>query len=266
MDASAPLLLTSPSVRSGTTLLQRLLCSSANALVYGEEVGKDLALQLQVLSSRRLVYAHSRQRFAHSLSRVLAGDTDDWLIDLMPDLDAYLGALDAGAFAGLDSCRQHAQAAGRSVWGFKYPGWPPPLMRLLHAGQPGTRVLYLRRNLADTARSAKAWDGLAEADVEPFCQQWLEHLRFMHAWRQQAPVLMLDFDTLVQRPEQAIAELGAFIPVSGMDPAVLTRRINNAVQGQDSRRATGHYIAPAPLTAREQAWVDAAQAAADALA
>jgi hypothetical protein len=266
MPGPAPLLLTSPCVRSGTTLLQRLLCSSGNALVYGEEVGKDLALQLQVLASRKLVYAHSRQRFADSLSRVLAGDTDDWLIDLMPDLDAYLGALDAGAFAGLDSCRRHAQAAGRSVWGFKYPGWPPALMRLLHAGQPGTRVLYLRRNLADTARSAKAWHALAESDVEPFCQQWLEHLRFMHAWRQQAPVLMLDFETLVQQPAQAIARLCEFIPVQGMDPAVLTRRINNLTEGRDTRHETGRYVEPIPLTARERDWVDAAQAQADALA
>lgn len=50
-----------------------------------------------------------------------------------------------------------------------------------------------------------------------------------------------------------------------MEPAVLTRRINNLAEGRDTRHATGRYLEPIPLTARERAWVDAAQAEADAL-
>jgi hypothetical protein len=77
---------------------------------------------------------------------------------------------------------------------------------------------------------------------------------------------MLDFETLVQQPAQAIASVCAFIPVQGMDPAVLTRRINNLAEGRDTRHEIGRYLEPIPLTARERAWVDAAQAEADALA
>ncbi len=256
----APLLVTSPSIRCGTTLLQRLLCSSRNALVYGEEVGKDLDLQLQILASRRMVYAHSRARFADRLERVVRGDGDGWMLDLMPDLDGYLDAQRDGAVAGLAYCRDHALQAGRELWGFKYPGWPPALMRLLFDVVPGTRVIYLHRDLADTARSAKAWGALAdEADMQGFCAQWLEHQRFMHAWRQQHPVLVLDFETLVRDPDQAIHRLCAFLPFDGIRRDPLQRRINGAA---GDRAPDEGYLPPAALSARESEWVEAATAAA----
>ncbi len=262
MRELAPLLVTSPSIRSGTTLLQRLLCSSRNAMVYGEEIGKDLDLQLQIYASRKMVYAHSRARFADRLDRVMRGDGDDWILDLMPDLDGYLDALRAGSFAGLAHCRDHALRAGRSLWGFKYPGWPPALMRLLFDSLPATRVIYLHRDLADTVRSAKAWGALAdETDLRVFCAQWLEHMNFMRAWRQDHAVAVLRFETLVAEPELAIEQLCTFLPFEDIDRSLLGRRINNLTQGLDTRRGHTDYIPPAALTAGEQAVVEAATAA-----
>lgn len=258
----SPLLVTSPSVRSGTTLLQRLLCASTNALVYGEEVGKDLDLQLQILASRRLVYAHSRAHLAQRTADVLAGRGDGWIADLMPDIDAYLDALHEGAFAGLDACRRHAASAGRGVWGFKYPGWPPHLLRLLKDALPGTRVIYLHRGLGDTLRSAKAWHGFTdEAQSEAFCAQWRQHRAQTSAWAAgRDDVLVLALETLLADPESTIARLQAFAPIGDVDRGVLARRVNNAGDAALSPLAAGGYVAPATLSPREQAWVDAAEA------
>ena len=258
MRGLSPVLVTSPTVRSGTTLLQRLLCRSPDALIYGEEIGKDLDLQLQISSSRRLVYGHSRQRFTDSLERVVAGDGNDWLLDLMPGIDGYLDALHSGAFAGLDYCRQHAQSLGRTVWGFKYPGWPPHLVRQLFDHLPGTRVVYLVRPLADTARSAKAWGAFTdEHGLHAFCQQWAQGQVFMQQWRQSHPVLVLSFDELVAQPAPALARLQDFLGIRTMDAGVLARRINNLTQGLDTRHGHTGYIPPAALTPRELALVEA---------
>ncbi len=263
MRGLAPVLVTSPTVRSGTTLLQRLLCSSPDALIYGEEIGKDLDLQLQISSSRRLVYGHSRQRFTDSLDRVVAGDGDDWIPDLMPGIDGYLEALHEGAFAGLAYCRRHAESIGRPVWGFKYPGWPPHLVRQLFDHLPGTRVVFLVRNLADTARSAKAWGAIADAqDLQAFCSQWAQGVAFMQQWQQAHPVLVLSFDALVAEPAPALARLQDFLGIRAIDPRVLDRRINNLTQGLDTRHGHTGYIEPASLTAQEQAMVEAATRAA----
>lgn len=257
-----PILLTSPSVRSGTTLLQRLLCSARNTLVYGEEVGKDLDLQLQVLAARESVYTRSRQALTERLAHVLAGDRDEWLVDLMPDLDRYLAALRQGALAGLASCREHAHSVGRPVWGIKYPGWPPHLLELLHQALPRTRVVYVVRDLGDTARSAKAWLGLStEASVEAFCAQWLAHVAFMRQWAGQHPVLWLRHEDLLASPGPTLATLRDFLPVGEMDLAVLERRVNRDGRLAETWLAPQPYLAPAPLTAREQACVDATMAA-----
>jgi len=210
-----------------------------------------------------MVYAQSRQRFTSDLDRVMQGAGDGWIVDLMPDIDGYLQALHAGAFAGLGHCRDHALGAGRPVWGFKYPGWPPHLMRQLFDVLPGTRVVCLVRQLADTARSAKAWGAIDdEAQMQAFCAQWLRNLAFMHHWRQDHAVLMLSYETLVADPDLALAQLQAFLPLQAMDRGVLDRRINSPREALDTRHGQRDYVAPAALNASEQRWVDEAMAAA----
>jgi hypothetical protein len=259
-----PFLLTSPGTRSGTTLLQRLLCSSENAICYGEEIGKDLELTLQVLASREMLYRHSRPRFEARLQGLLAGDGDGWLIDLMPPLDDYLGALRTGALAPLAACGANARAIGRETWGFKYPGWPPPLVRMLQQQVPGLRVVYAVRGLADTVRSAKAWHGFTdERDTEDFCAQWLAHRRFMRAWAKEHPVLEVRHEALVAGPADTLAALAGFLGVRGMDAGVLSRRINSAPgSGPPLPDGAAGYLAPATLSAREQDCVAATEAAA----
>jgi hypothetical protein len=266
MSEPKPILITSPTIRCGTTLLQRLLCSSSNALIYGEEIGKDLELQLQIFTSRKMVYAHSRQRFATSLDRVMQGDTKDWIPDLMPDIDGYLEALRQGAFAGLANCQQYAKNSGRELWGFKYPGWQPHLIRMLFDAIPGTSAIYIFRNLVDCVRSAKAWGGLhSEADTQQFCAQWAGHMTFMQQWQHSNAVLMLSYAELIQKPEQAIERLCNFLPFADLKPEVLLHKINNMTEGVDTRRDHNNYIEPAALTELESDFIDAATRAVESL-
>ena len=263
MRGSGPLLVTSPTLRSGSTLVQRLLCSAPDAIIYGEEIGKDLDLLLQILASRRQVYAHSRSRLEQGLAKVLEGDANQWLIDLMPGLETYDAALRDATYAGLDACATHARGLQRPVWGFKYPGWAPGLLRWLAQDRPGTRVVYVVRRLADTARSARAWGVLPDAaTLQAFGGQWLEHQRQMRAMP--CPVLRLDFESLASGDPASWAALQAFAGVASLDPSVLGRRINNHAASLGSGLPEPGYVPPAPLSPEEQAWTDQVQALADA--
>jgi hypothetical protein len=266
MSDPRPILITSPTIRCGTTLLQRVLCSSSNALIYGEEIGKDLELQLQIFASRKMVYMHSRQRFASSLDRVMQGDTKDWIPDLMPDIDGYLEALRQGSFAGLSYCQQYAKQHGRELWGFKYPGWQPHLIRMLFDAMPDTSAIYIFRHLGDCVRSAKAWGELHdEAETQQFCAQWASHMTFMQQWQHSNPVLMLKYEDLIKEPGQVIERLANFLPFKEIKSEVLQHKINNMTEGVDSRRDHHNYIEPAALTELESGFIEAATKAVESL-
>ena len=261
MQELKPVLVTSPTIRCGTTLLQRLLCSSSNALIYGEEIAKDLEMQLQIFASRKMIYSNSRQRFTSSLGNVMQGDTNDWIPDLMPDIDGYVEALRQGSFAGLDYCRQHASAASRTIWGFKYPGWPPHLINMLLDVLPETRVIYISRNLTDCVRSAKAWGEIyGEAEMQQFCAQWAGHMKFMRQRQASSSVLMLSYEKFIKEPDLAIQRLRDFLPFEDLNRDVLRHKINNMTQGSDIRHQGNEYIQPAELTAAELDHIEAVMA------
>lgn len=259
MHLVKPILLTSPTIRCGTTLLQRLLCSSSNAVIYGEEIGKDLELQLQIFTSRKMIYTHSRHRFSSSLERVMQGDTKDWIPDLMPDIDGYLEALHQASFAPLSYCQKHAKQHGRELWGFKYPGWQPHLIRMLFDAMPGTSAIYIYRHLADCVRSAKAWGELQnETETQQFCAHWADHMAFMQQWQDSRPVLMLRYEDLIKNPGHAIERLCNFLPFMEIKREVLQHKINNMTEGFDTRHDHNEYIEPAGLTERESGFITAA--------
>lgn len=265
MHELKPVLLTSPTIRCGTTLLQRLLCSSSNTLIYGEEIAKDLEMQLQLFASRKMVYAHSRQRFANSIDLVMQGDTNDWIPDLMPEIGGYLEALHRGSFAPLAYCQQYAEQHGRELWGFKYPGWQPHLIRLLLDAIPGTRVIYIFRDLADCVRSAKAWGEIKnETQLKHFCGQWAGHMKFIRQWRPSTPVLILSYETLIENPELSIRQLCDFLPFENLQRDVLRHKINNMTKGA-SPQGHNNYIEPAALSRMELDHVEAIMASMDSV-
>lgn len=230
-------------------------------MIYGEEIAKDLEMQLQIFASREMIYSHSRERFSGSLGRVIQGDTNDWIPDLMPDIDGYLEALRQGSFAGLDYCRQQALVHGRTEWGFKYPGWAPHMMQLLVNTLPGTRVIYIYRNLPDCVRSAKAWGEIQdETGMQQFCAQWAGHMRFMQQWQPTSPVLLLSYEALVTEPERTIQQLCRYVPFENVNHDVLRHKINNMGQSADARLRQNDYIEPAALTSNELDHIEAIMA------
>src|SRR6185295_800298 len=165
-----PVIITSPTIRSGTTLLQRLLCSATNALIYGETCAQDLEVFLTLYRSRALMYSVGKPNYAASLSHVRAGDVNDWILDLMPDIDGYLEQLGRCCFSLLTYCRDYAVGAGRPIWGLKAPGFKPHTIALIRQAMPQARFLYIHRDVVDCLRSAKARQTVrSELEVKEFC-------------------------------------------------------------------------------------------------
>jgi hypothetical protein len=249
-----PIFVTSPSIRSGTTLLQRLLCSSSNALIYGEECGKDLELLLQLYASKSAIYTHSRQGFSTSLKRVLDGDVNDWILDLMPELNGYLDALRRAYLSGLAYCRDYALEVGRPVWGIKYPGWSPHLIRLIRRVMPKSRFIIIHREIVDCLRSAKARRSVnTEQEVRQFCKTWADNLAFMLGLENDPSVLLVKYAELVTEPLKVSEMLVGFADVQDMRLETLNHKINNWADGESNGMNKSSYIEPMDLTETEKA-------------
>jgi hypothetical protein len=241
-----PLIITSPVTRSGTTLLQRLLCSAENTRIYGETCALDLEFFLNVYTSKALMYQANRRQFAHTRERVAAGETNAWILDLMPDLNGYLQALGRGCFAGLVCCRDEAVRAGRPVWGIKCPAWSPPVLRLLYTQIPRGRFLYIHRDVVDCLKSAKAQQMVrSEQEVAAYCRAWIDNLTYALGLAEDPRMLLVSYADLVADPATSLERIAAFSGARRMDPHVLDHRINTWTG------AGNCYVPPAELTDRE---------------
>ena len=247
-----PLIISSPTIRSGTTLLQRLLCSSQKALIYGELCGQDLEFYLNLYAFKVQEYNYHRQRYERGLERVLTGEVDDWIPDLMPDIDGYLSAISQAAFAGIIYCRDSAVKAGRPVWGFKVPGWKPAMVRLIRKVIPGSRFIFIYRDVVDALKSAKAQQVIQSLqEVHEFCQAWVDGMEYIHDLDDDPALLVLRYEELVSEPESSLERLAAFSGLNDIHAAVLRRKINAWTGEEYLAQAKDGYTQPVDLTEAE---------------
>ncbi len=258
----APLIITAPTIRSGTTLLQRLLCSSQRTLIYGELVAQDLEFFLNLYTFKAQTYTYKRHALAQGLEQVLGGDVNNWMPDLMPDVDEYVTALGQAAFSGIRYCRDYARRLGRPVWGFKSPAWKPPLVQLVRTLMPKARFVVITRDLAACVRSAKAQLQLGSLpELQEFCRAWAEGMKYWQPAGNDPAVLALSYEELMAAPEQTLHRLAEFTGVADIQSQVLQYRINTWAGDTSLVQAPNGYVPPAELTAAEQQLVDQTRAA-----
>jgi Sulfotransferase family len=237
-----PLLLTAPTIRCGTTLLQRLICSSPDALLFGEQAADELATAVQLITARRQMLAGNRADFDASLAAFAAGDSSDWMIDLLPDVDGYLQAIADGYLQPAAYCREFALRAGRRVWGVKYPGWGRDVLQRMMAELPRAKLIVIHRDVAAALRSAKARGSVRRlADAKAICAQWAANMRFASQLPSSPRTLLVAYEDLIRDPEPQLRRIEAFAGIAAIDRGVLAQRVN----------AWGGYVEPAELSEAE---------------
>src|SRR5947209_314180 len=74
----APVVVTSPTPRCGTTLVQRLLTASSNAFIYGEEVGHQVRTLTGWLIGLLRQFEQTSANVDPDFQRALEGTLADW--------------------------------------------------------------------------------------------------------------------------------------------------------------------------------------------
>ncbi|MGH1437916.1 MAG: sulfotransferase family protein [Lewinella sp.] len=229
MASNPPIFIASPVQRCGTTLIQRLLSSSSDTLIFGESVANDVHIYASLYQNKQLMMGGPHNAWRdQQLTKVLEGDVNAWIPDLLPARDAYLANYRKALLDYSDFLQQYVETQGRSGWGCKLPGWPIPQLDYLQGLIPGAKIIYIHRDLEACVVSARSINMCLD---EPSTQQFRQMYAFQHAEAERRlhreTVMWIDYQELVDHPEKVIAQLVAFTGADGIDAGVMEHKIGN---------------------------------------
>ena len=222
----SPVVIVSPVMRAGTTLVQRLLCSAQNTLIYGDTVGQEMEFFANYVNARGQMLQYQQFQAAPMREAVLRGDVADFITPLAPTLAVHLGGLERAALAWWRECAEEACSLGRSITGWKLAGAHAQTLTVLATWFPKARWIWVERNLADCFRSAKA-AGMMQggAAAMQFVQAANAARGAFNALAGEK--LMLNYTEMTSHPKQTVARLEQFTGAAGMNPAVFDVRVNH---------------------------------------
>ena len=251
---NAPIFILASGQRCGSTLIQRLLNSHSNVLIWGEQLGH----LNNFLPEYNRLRAWCDQYASHRDMYVTKG-YDHFLANMMPSgeqLDdvvvAYLTTLFGISAAQL----------GKSIWGFKEVRYDANVAISLQNCFPHARFIHLTRHIVDCFISLKRWelDGTGSWNREWTIfalKHWVrisasfrvDNARFLH-------LLQVRYEDLVADPHTFLRTLAEFLglAVADLDQNIFGRRLYDWDNGgSDDVVDTRPQIRPLDLDSEERA-------------
>lgn len=254
--ALAPVIVTSPAPRCGTTLLQRLLSTAENGFVYGEEIGLQIrnftAWFVEVLQQSEKTGEAADADFR----RALDGSLTDWRPALLAPAAVMRRAYVESFYGFPATIADYSRSIGRPIWGFKAPSLSRDTLRVLLSMMPKAKVVYVFRNLFDVLKSAKARRFVTtEEEVAKFCADWNRNLREVSELAHDERVLFLKYEDLLDRKAEHLKLLELFTGAAALDPSAFDLKINTFAGKEADGHSPTQYIEPAELTDADRASV-----------
>lgn len=247
--SDAPIFILASGWRCGSTLLQRLLNSHTDILIWGEQRGY-LNRFLQEFSS---LLTWQTQ---HALERdvYLTKGYDTFTPNMLPArqqiLDAAVAHLKA-LFGG------PAYALDKSTWGFKEVRYDASIAMFLQDCFPQSRFIHLTRHITDCFISLKHWEnqstGWTREWTELHIAEWQRiNASFLTMKSQTARLLQVKYEDMVADPHTFCTRLETFLHIAPdqFDRTVFAKRLHNFdVDGVLDRRP---LIRPSDLDPTER--------------
>jgi len=250
----SPVIITAPTARCGTTLVQRLLCTGDNSFLYGEEVGLHIRTLTGFLIGVIQQFERGGAAADAEFERALSGDQANWSPGLMPPTQVMLRAWIETYYQIPSALADYGAGIGRPVWGFKGPDYARDMLKAFLMLMPKARIIYVFRDLHEALKSAKARRFVTtDEEVAAFCAKWATNLREVSDLRTDARVLFLKYEDFIADSVGAVTALEAFTGAHGLKADVFEVKVNT-FKGDEARGfSPTQYIAPADLTDADRA-------------
>jgi hypothetical protein len=250
----APLIVTSPTTRCGTTLLQRLLATADNGFVFGETIGGHFSTLTEMLAGE----IHNAETTAAisdaAFENALKGDMRNWHPTMAAPSSVMLQAMVATYYQMPKALEAYMASLGRPIWGFKFPAYSCRMIKLMMSVMPNAKVIYVFRNLFDVLKSAKARKFVkSPEDVREFCADWSNKMNEITELANEERVLFVKYESLMAQPDDHIQLLQLFTGLASLDPATFDIKINTLQGDAENGHSPTQYIEPATLTGADRA-------------
>jgi Sulfotransferase family len=227
MGSAVPILVLASGQRCGSTLIQRLLTSHPDILVWGEHGGQVR----DVLEASRSMRVWDDGVRGSVLREEFGEDGHQgWIANLLPGPDAFADASRAYLEALFAA---PAAAQGRSRWGFKEVRFGLDEATLIRDLYPDTRVVHVTRDPRKVLISLDSWERgqgfWQRAFTEETMRRWRDVNAGFLAERDGSDwVASWRFEDVVADPGRFTEETAAFLGVdrSDLDESVFDRPLH----------------------------------------
>ena len=261
---ASPILVASPTTRSGTTLLQRLITSSENGICYGEFCGRRIVELCEFAHRELLLVQHNKERQAHEWTNVLGGNVDYWMVGLdLPD-DFASHAL-AGA---VKFYKQHydegSRTVGKEIWAAKVPKLSFQQIVKVSDLINDLKCIYIFRNVFDVIKSQKSKGWItSKPKLVAACEEWFANTEVVATLKrnnfENLPAMMhvIEYEQLVADPAGHIAGIEAFTGLRGIRSEVANTKVNAWISKPgDTGAPESAYLTPGHLSRGECEIID----------
>ena len=254
----SPVIITAPTARCGTTLVQRLLCTGDNSFVYGEEVGLHVRTLTGFLIGLIQQFERGGEAADAEFVRALSGDQTHWSPGLTPPTQVMLKAWTQTYYQIPASLADFGQSIDRPVWGFKGPDYARDMLKAFLMLMPRAKIVYVYRDLHEALKSAKARRfATTDEEVAAFCVKWATNMAEVAALRTDPRVLFLKYEDFIADRAAAVSAIESFTGAAGLKPAVFDVKVNTFKGDAGRGFSPTQYIDPAALTAADRAAIAA---------
>lgn len=236
-DTNAPVFLFSAGWRSGSTLLQRLLCSTNELVVWGEPLGNSA-----VVANLASTLTHFTDKwpadefFSHAHD--IESFSSSWIANVTPEMEVFKAA--HKAFLDTWLAQSAKDTYGIAKWGLKEVRLTIEHAKYLKWIYPNAKFIFIYRDLFAAYRSWRgnqwedSWPGYFTWSPVSYARHWKLLLSGFFDGYEEVDGVLIKYEELVSGNID-LQELARHIGIDQIDTTVLDKRIASPDENKKNR-------------------------------